>query len=137
MRLLTSIFHFRSVAILATVLAVAAGCDHPTEYVYSTPAGSYTLSTVDGAPLPVLLSTGDSLLAGELTMWEITPAFSETWTYRRGAGVPFSSGAEGMYEQDGTSLRFRESNGLLIGTGSYDNTKLKFVSSHTYVFLRN
>lgn len=137
MRALNVRSHFLSPALLIALLAVLVGCLDPTEYVYSDPGGGYTLSTVNGAPVPTLLSTGDSLLSGEFHMANMTAIFTEKLNYRRGAGSAFSVGGEGTYKQDGTSLVFYTTGGLAFATGSYDNDKVTVVSDRTYVFLRN
>ena len=121
---------------LLALLTAAAGCDHPTAYVYSNPGGSYTLSSVDGAAVPALLSTGDSLLSGEFSMLDITGTFSEKLNYRRGGGAPWSVAGGGTYRQDGTSLVFVTTGGIAFASGSYDNDKVTVVSDRTYVFLR-
>jgi hypothetical protein len=116
----------RPLAVLALATATLAGCkDDPVDPMVQV-SGTYTLQTVNGSALPVIVyqdaEERDELLAGTLIMqsngtW--TETFTVRTTFLETGGTSTTTEADaGTYTVDGNTINFTSNGFNYIGSRS-------------------
>jgi hypothetical protein len=87
--------------------------------------GAYDLRTVDGEAVPMILSTGDSLLSAEMVIRD-DESFAITPRYRRDAGTPWTTSIIGTLVRTGNDLSYVGATAGEIATGEVTNGHVTF-----------
>ena len=119
----------------AAAALVLAGCGSDGTGPATSPVGEYQLRARDGTPVPVVISTGDSLLSGSLSV-RADSTFVLNPTYRRGSGAPWTTTIAGRWAGTPGALRYLGADGSQIATGAYARGRITFVQQNTYEFVR-
>lgn len=123
----------RLLAGAAMVVAASCGGDGSTGPAAS-PVGEYRLQSRDGVAVPVVISTGDSLLSATLSV-RADSTFVSIPTYRTGGGTPWTRTIAGRWTGTPTALRYLDGGGMEIATGTYTRARITFVQGSTYEFV--
>lgn len=95
---------------LILAIAVACGSDSPTQPTNASVAGTWTLTSVNGAPLPLVLSQAGAdkdELTGDVVTATPTGTYTEVFTYRTTTSGVVSTDSEtdnGTYTISGNSI---------------------------------
>lgn len=120
--------------VAVALVVVACGGDAGTGPAAS-PVGEYQLQSMDDVSLPVVLSTGDSLLSGTLSM-RTDSTFVLNPTYRQGSGVPWTTTIAGRWTGMPSALHYFAADGTEIATGTYARGRISFVQQNTFEFVQ-
>lgn len=111
----------RLVILLATVGAVACGSDSPSAPAEPTVTGSYSLSTVNGQEMPLVLGQNDTamveLISGHIVLssgGQFTDIVNLRYTIPSGTSLEADT-LSGSYARSGSTLTFQPSD----GSGNY------------------
>ena len=122
------------VAALFLATFVACGGDSITDATASI-AGTYTLQTVNGSPLPFTVFTSGT------TKIEITDdvvTITDAGTYSESGHTRTTNGSQvttqvvsevGSYTRNGTAITFRSNDGLSVSTGAISGSSITIVDS--------
>jgi hypothetical protein len=115
------------IALLAAAMAAAVACSSSSTSPSASVAGTYVLSTVNGEPLPAIITKGNDTAVVVTDTLALT---SSQYTRHvvdsvRSEGVPaalFSHTSSGTYTHSGTSITFTDAATDSSVTGSISNS---------------
>ncbi len=131
-------------SVIAFVAVTACGADGVTGVTQAQLSGTYSVNTVNGAPVPTAVSTAAglvTLLTDQITIAE-NGTWAEVYTYRvTNANGSVSNGADndgGTYTLTGRSVAFHSTslNGTVYTGTSSGNYLTLNDGANTYVFTK-
>ena len=131
--------------IVLVALAATAACtsDLPSEPLVGSLEGTYSLSTMNGSPLPFTIVSHDTTFNIDTDVITLTAAggWSETVSYRQTAGTNTTTNEnfalDGTWGRNGNSLNFQITGGGTIYLGTATDSSLNLTDGgFNYVFLR-
>jgi hypothetical protein len=130
------------ITLVLLVGAAACGFDTSTAPLVGDLAGSYSLLSMNGNPLPFVIVSNDTTVSIDADVLTLTSAgdWNETVSYRQTVGsaptTNESLSLSGVWTRSGNQLNFRTSAGLLyIGTAT-ETTLTLTDAGFSYVFTR-
>lgn len=127
----------RLFAVLALATAVACGESSGTDPGSATIAGTYSLTTVNGKPLPFVYQEGNvtATLTADVITLSTTNTWTETYAYTIG-GLPQTGSGEGTVRRTGNSLTLMLGS-LQVYHGTIEGNSLSLTDDFAaYVFTK-
>ena len=129
------------IGFLALAITVACGGDGITDPASVSLAGTYSLKTVNGSPLPFTVSdaTGSATLTSDVMTVADAGTWTEHYTFRltvNGTTTNESGDTSGTWSRSGTSVTFKADGGTAY-TGTFNGSGFTLNDGdHVYVFAK-